>query len=218
MEHENLSTPIKEVFEEFKDYVEDLLTYNKLVFVKGASQLSSILVMLVVMFGLSGFVLLFFSFAFAGWFETLTGLSIGTGYLIIGLFYILLGVLVYVYRKPLIFNPARKLFGEIFFGDGDTEDFNFNTEEVTSENINKVHERITKKKETLNNKVKDLETILTFANIFQEVLGKAYNSIVTTSNIAKFAFSIIKMFKGFSGKKKRKSKKTKYIEEKKKDN
>jgi len=215
MEHENLGTPIKEVIEEFKSYVEDLITYNKLVFAKGASQLSSILIMLVVLFGISGFVLLFFSFAFAGWFSTITGLSIGTGHLIVALFYILLGFLVYAYRKPLIFNPSRKLFGEIFFGDENNEEFKFDTEEASSENIKKVHNRLTDGKESLNKKVKKLEKQMTFANIFQEILGKAYNSIVTTSNIAKFAYTIVRSLKGITGKKKRKEKKDKQIDKKK---
>lgn len=215
MEYENLGTPIKETIEELKTYVEDLITYNKLVFAKGASQLSSILIMLVVLFGISGFVLLFFSFAFAGWFETITGLSIGTGYLVIALFYVLLGFLVYRFRNPLIFNPSRKLFGEIFFGDDNNNEFKFDTEEVTSENIKKVHEQLADRKESLNKKVKNLEKQMTFANIFQEIIGKAYNSIVTTSNIAKFAFTIVRSLKGITGKKKRKAKKNKHIDKKK---
>lgn len=213
MEHDNLGTPIKEVIEEFKNYVEDLITYNKLVFVRGASELSSILLMIVVFFGLTGFVLLFISFAFAGWFGAITNLGIGTGYIVVALFYVLLGFIVFRYRNRLIFNPSRKLFGDIFFGDFDSEDeFKFDSEASHTDNINKVHDRLTVKKELIDKKVKTIEKNLTFVNIFQEILGKAYNSIVTTSNIAKFAFSIIKSFKGVVGKKKRKTKKVKKIE------
>lgn len=216
MENENLGTPIKEVIEEFRIYVEDLITYNKLVFVRGASELSSLLLLLVVLFGLSGFVLLFFSFAFAGWFADITNLSIGTGYLVVAIFYIIIFIIVYRYRKRLIFNPSRKLFGDIFFGENLTEEaFNFDTEEDHSENIRKVHEKLTKRKSKLNTKVKELEETLTFARIFQEIIGRAYNSIVTTSNIAKFAFTIIKSLKGISRKKKRKAKKDKQIDNKK---
>lgn len=218
MEYENLGTPIKEVIEEFKTYVEDVVTYNKLVFVRGASELSSLLILMVVIFGISGFVLLFFSFAFAGWFVDITGLGIGTGHLVVAVFYMIMGVLVFVYRKRLIFNPSRKLFGEIFFADNDLneEGLKFDTEEDQADNINKVRERITKEKESLNQKVKSLEENLTFSRIFQELLGKAYSSIVTTSNIAKFAFSLIKTLKGLSSSKKRRAKKDKLIEKKKK--
>ncbi len=217
MEHENLGTPIKEAIEEFKIYVEDLITYNKLVFVRGASELSSLLVLLVVLFGLSGFVLLFFSFAFAGWFADITNLSIGTGYLLVAVFYSIVFIIVYKYRKRLIFNPSRKLFGDIFFGDDITDNaFKFDTEEDHTENIKKVHEKLTQSKESLNTKVKDLEENLTFARIFQEIIARAYSSIVTTSNIAKFAFTIIRSFKGLSKKKKRKINKEKRVEDKKK--
>lgn len=212
MEQENLGTPFKEVVEEFKTYVEDLIIYNKLIFVKGASELSSILLMILVFSGLASFVLLFFSFAFAGWFGAITNLGIGSGYLVVALFYIILGIIVFTYRKKLIFNPSRKLFGDIFFGDiNSDDDFKFDTSNSHTENIKKVHERLVERKETIDKKVKTIEENLTFANIFQEILGKAYNSIVSTSNIAKFAFSLIKSFKGMAGKKKRKSKRTKEI-------
>ncbi len=217
MEHETIGTPIKETIEEFKIYIEELITYNKLVFVKGASELSSILIMLVVLFGLSGFVLLFISFAFAGWFAGITNLGIGTGYMIVAIFYALVFVVVYRYRFKLIFNPSRKLFGELFFNDGTTDNaFKFDTEEEQTENLKKVHEKLMHRKESLNTKVKDLEENLTFAKIFQEIIGRAYSSIVTTSNIAKFAFTIIKSLKGLSRKKKRSTKKEKRIDQKKK--
>ena len=206
MEQKSLADPLKEIIEDFKAYVENLITYNKLVFVKGASMLSSYLMMLIVLFGLSGFVLLFFSFAFAGWFADITGWGIGTGYLVVALFYLILIFVVFHYRKPLIFNPARKLFGRIFFDDFDNDDLklNFETEDSHSESIEEVQKQLKDQKENLNTKFKEFEENLTLSNIIQEVLGKAYTSIMTTSNIAKFVFTIIRKFKG-SGKKKSKA-------------
>ncbi len=213
MENEKIGAPLKEIIEEFKAYVENLITYNKLLFVKGASELSSYLILLVVLFGLSGFVLLFFSFAFAGWFSEITKLGPGSGHLVMAVFYILLGFIVFRFRKKLIFNPSRKIFGEILFGDFDTSDdgFKFEDEKTHSESIKKVQNELEEQKVSLNEKVKILERNLTISNIIQEIIGKAYDSLVTTSNIARFAFSIIRKLKMFSGKKKRKTKKPKTI-------
>ncbi|NQU33292.1 MAG: hypothetical protein HQ521_08665 [Bacteroidetes bacterium] len=211
MEYENLGTPLRETLDEFKAYIESLITYNKLVFVRGAGVLSSYLMLLLLLLGLSGFVLLFLSFAFAGWFVEITGLGIGTGYMVMAVFYIFLGVLVYIYRKRLIFNPTRRLFGNIVFGDFESsiDSTAFDSEEMHTQNIKEVHEKLTKQKDVLNDKLKELEQNLTFANIAQQIIGKAYSSIVSTSNIAKFAFTLIKKFKWFTERKKRKSVKQK---------
>ncbi len=206
MEQKSLADPLKDILEDFKAYIENLITYNKLVFVRGASELSSYLMLLIVLFGISGFVLLFFSFAFAGWFGHITGWGIGAGYLVVAVFYLLLAFIVFHYRKPLIFNPARKLFGSIFFDDFNNGEFNlkFDTEDSHSESVEEVQKKLHERKEELNKKFKEFEENLTLSNIVQEILGKAYSSIMTTSNIARFVFTIIRKFKG-SGKKKDKS-------------
>jgi hypothetical protein len=206
MDYENLGTPLKETLEEFKAYVENLITYNKLVFVRGAGELSSYLILLVLMFGISGFVLLFLSFAFAGWFGQITGLGIGAGYLLVALFYIIFGILVFAYRNKLLFNPIRKFFGDMLFGDLDSSNtnFTFDSEKAHAENILEVHGKLTKQKETLNNRLKNLEKNLTISNIIQHVVGKAYGSIMTTSNIARFIYTLIRKFKWFTKRKKRK--------------
>ncbi len=215
MEYENLGTPLKETLEEFKSYVENLITYNKLVFVRGAGELSSYLMLLVILFGLSGFVLLFFSFAFAGWFAEITKLGIGAGHLVMAIFYVIIGLIVYRFRKKLIFNPTRKLFGNILFGDFESsiDADTFETEDAHNENIKEVHIKLQEQKDNFNAKLLELEKNLTFANIAQQIIGKAYSSIVSTSNIAKFAFTLISKFKSLTGRKKRKSLKKKRKQE-----
>ncbi len=207
MEQGKLSDPLKALIEDFKSYLENLITYNKLIFVKGASELSSYLMLLIVLFGISGFVLLFFSFAFAGWFAQITGWGLGAGYLVVALIYIILGILVFYYRKPLVFNPARRVFGEIFFTQFDNKDIelSFDTEESHQENIQTVHKKLRKQKEDLNNKINEFEKNLTISNIINQLFGKAYSTIMTSSNVAKFLFTVIKLFKRSKKKKPRKS-------------
>ncbi len=206
MEYENLGTPLKETLEEFKEYIENLITYNKLVFIRGAGELSSYLILLVLLFGISGFVLLFLSFAFAGWFGQITGWGIGAGYLLVAFLHILLGILVFAFRDKLLFNPIRRFFGDMLFGSGvsSNEEFSFASEKAHAENILKIHKKIIKQKESLNTRIKYLEKNLTISNIIQNIVGKAYGSIVTTSNIARFTYALFRKFRWFSQRKKRK--------------
>jgi hypothetical protein len=162
--------------------------------------------LLIVLFGISGFVLLFFSFAFAGWFGQITGWGIGAGYLLVAIIYLILAYLVFHFRKPLVFNPTRRLLGEIFFGDFESDDvsLNFKSADAHAESLKLVRETMKQHKENLNEKMNTLEKNLTLSNIIQEILGKAYSSIMTSSNIAKFAFTIIKHLKRTRKKKSKK--------------
>ncbi|MBL6944978.1 MAG: hypothetical protein ISR56_11510 [Bacteroidales bacterium] len=207
MENDSIGNPLKETLEEFKTYIENQVTYNKLVVTKKAGEFSSYLLMLILILGFSGFVLLFLSFAFAGWFGEITKLGIGTGYLVMAGFYAILGIIVFIYRKPLIFNPIRKFFGNIFFGDEGLsgKSHAFESEQSLSENIKKAHDGLIKQKETLTQKINDLGHSFTFTNIANQIVGKAYNSMMTTSSIAKFTYKLVKKIKWFTERKKRRA-------------
>lgn len=207
MEYDNLGTPLKETLEEFKAYIENQVTYNKLVLTKKAGEVSSHLLLLVLMFGFSSFVLLFLSFAFAGWFGEITGYGIGAGCLVVAGFYAILGMIVYIFRKRLIFSPIRKLFGNVLFGDEDSSASSraFESERLLSESIKKAHEGLIEQKETLTQKINDLGHVLTFTNIAHQLVEKAYSSVMTTSNIAKFTYKLVKKLKWFTERKKRKA-------------
>lgn len=211
MENDNLGIPLIETLEEFKAYIENQVTYNKLLITKRAGEFSSLLVLFILVLGFSGLVLLFLSFAFAGWFADITNLSIGTGYLVVAGFYIGLIIIVLVYRKRLIYNPTRKLFGSIFFGDDGSSDNSgaFDSSQSLADNIKKAHDELTEQYEVLNQKITDLGKILTFSNIAYQLVGKAYSSIITTSNIAVFAFKLVNKLKWFTGRKSKKKGKSK---------
>ncbi|MFK5855007.1 MAG: hypothetical protein QM503_02675 [Bacteroidota bacterium] len=208
MEYDDLGIPLKETIEEFKSFIEKEIKYNKLVWTKRMGELSSYLLLLVLLLAFGSFVLLFVSFAFAGWFGDITGLGIGTGYIVVAAFYALLGVLVFIYRQKLIFNPARKILGRILFDDDESINttYTFESKRALSEHIKKEHEALTEQKEKLNNKINELGNSITFTNIAHQIIGKAYDSFLTTTNIAKFAFNMVKKIKSFTEKRKRKEK------------
>ena len=208
MEYDNLGQPIKDAIEELKGYVEIQITYNKLVFTRKAGELSSYILLLVILLAIGGLILLFLSFAFAGWFSDITNLGIGMGYLVVSGFYFIIGAIIYIYRKKLIFNPTRRIFGNIFFGDDIDSDkpnqFSFDSDESSIKNIKVVHEELIKRQETLNQKINVVGDSLTFSNITHQLFDKAYSTFVTTSNMAKLAFSIINKLRKLSGRKKTK--------------
>jgi hypothetical protein len=68
-------------------------------------------------------------------------------------------------------------------------------------------------KENINEKVKVIEHNLTIKNILQEILGKAYSSIITTTNVARFVYTLISKFKGDKKSKKKVKKPLKTNEE-----
>lgn len=211
MDNDNLGTSLIETLEELKAYIENQVTYNKLLLTKKSGELSSYLVLFILLLGFSGFVLFFLSFAFAGWFSEITDVDIGTGYLVVAGFYILLGLIVFIFRNRLIFNPIRKLFGNIIFGsDGAADNSNvFKSNQSLTDNIKEAHDELLEQHDILTRKLNDLGQIFTFANIAHQMVGKAYSSIVTTSNIAAFAFKMVKRIKWFAQRKKRKKLKRK---------
>ena len=149
MEYDDIGIPLKETIEEFKLFIEKEIKYNKLVWTKRMGELSSYLLLLVLLLAFGSFVLLFVSFAFAGWFSDISGLSIGTGYILVAAFYALLGILVYIYRQKLIFNPSRKILGRILFDDDESINttYTFESKEALSKHIEKEHAELTEQKE-----------------------------------------------------------------------
>lgn len=209
MDNDNLGTSLLETFEELKAYIDNQVTYNKLLLTKKAEELSSYLILFILLLGFSGFVLLFLSFAFAGWFDDITDLGTGAGYLVVAGIYFVLGMIVYMFRKQLIFNPTRKLFSQIFFGEDEASKNShaFASSQSLSDNIKEAHSELLKQQDVLTEKLNELGKVFTFANIANQLIGKAYSSVMTASNIASFAFKLVRKVKGFTGRKSRKKKK-----------
>ena len=123
-------------------------------------------------------------------------------------FYLALALIIIVFRKRLIFNPVRKLFGNVMFGDDEdhtTYEEAFRSTETLNLRLRKMKKTIRKKEEKLGKKYDSLNEKLTINNIIQIVFRNAYESFLTTSNIARAAFSLVKRF---SKKKKRKVRKS----------
>lgn len=193
MENIDLGTPLKETIEGLRKYIDQLIGYNKLVFVKKMGEISSYLTLLITLGFLSSLVLIFLSFGFVWWYSGTNPGERYIGFLIVAGFYVFIAILVYLLREKLIFKPINKALGNVMFSDVEDKHKNevFESAEMFDAKIKNAKERLLHKEQELNELVENLGEQYTFKNIGKQLLQNAYNSIVTTSNIAKLAFNLV---------------------------
>lgn len=204
MENTDFGTPLKETLESLRIYIDRQIEHNKLLLGKKLGELSAYVALLFILSFLATLILIFISFAFVWWFS---GKSYGEtyiGFLIVAVFYALLGVVVYLSRNRLIFGPIRKLLGSILYdeeNDEGNETIHFSSLALLNYKIQKSKESLEKQEEILKEQFAGLGEAYTFTSISQRMLKNAYQSIMTTSNVARFTYLLIKRLKG--GKKKK---------------
>ena len=93
-----------------KSYVKLKLEYFKISLLEKQAGLVSGLMLLMLMTTISFFILLFLSLAFVYWFDSRTG-NMTLAFILVASMWLLLGLVVYLLRKPMFINPViRKLF------------------------------------------------------------------------------------------------------------
>lgn len=208
MDKVNLDDSLRSALVELQEYLNLQLKYNKMQLAKRMGEIISNLALFLIALGIGGFLLIFLSFAFVAWFNEQYGV-LYTGHLIVAGFYLFLLLVLILFKNQLIFTPIRKLFGNIMFNEDDDHveyEEAFKTTENLSIRVRKYKKLLKKKEEKLGKTFGSLSTQFTFANIFQTVVRNAYNSFVTTSNIARTAYNIVKKFTGSKKKKLKRSK------------
>jgi len=108
METESISSQFKQLLEHLKVYLDLRVNYARLYVAEFLIRFFSGLVLWMVIFLFLFFVLVFGSFAFAYWFAELTG-KMSLGFLIIAGFYVLIAVLIFAFKRPLIVKPFTKM-------------------------------------------------------------------------------------------------------------
>jgi len=202
MENIELGGMLKDSFSSLQRYIDLQLKYNKLLLTQKMSEILSLIVLFVILLGLSGFILIFFSFAFVNWYSEQGGLMFH-GYLWVTLFYLVAAVLIYLFRKPLLFGPLRIIFGNILFREETTMGDNapFKTKEELNLNIARCKVELNNETEELKLKIDSLGEKLTVPNILFNVGKSLYDTYVTTSNVVKVSALLMSKL---LGKKKRK--------------
>lgn len=203
MDKVNLDDSIRSALVELQEYLNLQLKYNKMLLGKKMGEIISYLALFILVIGICGFLLFFISFAFVAWFNEYFATPYA-GHLIVAGFYLFLALILIIFRNPLIFGPIRKLFGNVLFGDDeDAREYEeaFKTTEKLGNRIDKYKKLVKKKGDSLGEKFEVLSKELTISNIFQTILKSAYNSFLTTTNIARSAFMLLKKFSGSKKKK-----------------
>ncbi|NLI71577.1 MAG: phage holin family protein [Bacteroidales bacterium] len=110
-----LNTGFQKLFTEVKDYVELRLDYMQVGMVEKLTKLISKLLVLfiAIVFGMAVLFYLLFSLAYA----LAPMLGFITSFAIIAGIFLLLTIIVIVFRKSLIVNPILKLMVEVFYDD-----------------------------------------------------------------------------------------------------
>lgn len=196
MDNTNIDTSLRETLAELQVYLEQQLRYNKLVLTKKLGEVSSFFVLFLILLGLAGFLLLFGSLAFVDWISQYVQYTY-LGHLIVFGFYLLLILTLVIFRRQIIFNPVRKVFGSIFFDDDDEEEINedtFSNQKNLKLQIKNQKAFLKSQEDILKEKLDTLNKELTISNIFQTIAINAYNSFITSANIAKLAYNLVKRF------------------------
>ncbi len=196
------TTPLKDTLEEFKSYLENQVSYNKLLLTKSMSEFTSYIMLMLTIIGISGFVLFFLLIAFAHWFGDVTGLGDDVGYLVVAGIYMLIGLFIFIFRETLIFKPIRQFFGSIFFGSNnpDNDPDSFKSMKHLNHDIHKAQKDLSDQRERLSQKINDLGNAYSITNIAHQVVGTAYNQFANTSKMINLALKMFKSFRKFAKK------------------
>jgi hypothetical protein len=205
MKGNQIGSAFQDSFESLKSYIDIQVKYNKLLLTQKLGDITSYFALLFIVTALVGGLLFFLSFAFVYWFAKTTDLDVYIGYLIIAGFYLVLIGLIINFKERLLFSPIRNLLGSILFEDemqGSAVN-SFKNKESVTKMIKDLDHQIHQHQEELTSKFHVLQESLTLANISQQLFQNVYSKVVTTSNVARIAFLLIKRLKQKSSKKKK---------------
>lgn len=205
MKGNQIGSAFQDSFESLKSYIDIQVKYNKLKLTQKLGDITSYFALLFIVTALAGGLLFFLSFAFVYWFAKTTDLDVYIGYLIIAGFYLVLIGLIINYKERLLFSPIRNLLGSILFENemqGSAVN-SFRNKESVTKMIEDLDHQIHQQQEELTSKFHILQESLTLANISQQLFQNIYSKVVTSGNVARLAFLLIKRLKQKSSKKKK---------------
>ena len=214
MEDTNFGEPLKEVVESLRSYLDQQIHYQKLKLGKKMGEVSAYVTLFFIIGFLLTLALIFLSFAFVWWYAGTHAGEMFIGYLIVTAFYVLLMVLIYLLRYKIIFNPIRRLLSSILYDkedDDHAETIHFSSFELLNHKIHKSKEALLDQENILKEQLAGLSEAYTFTSISQRLIKSAYQSAITTSNVARFTYLLVQRLKG--GKKRKRKKDQPQIEE-----
>lgn len=188
-------------------YIDLQVRYNKLLLAKRMGEVSSVFVLFLLLLGAFSFGLLFLTYAFVDWYAANFG-SRSVGNLIVFGIYLLIALIIFFFREPLIFSPIRRLFTRIFAGDDDNDPATgLRSKQAINLQLKNYREMLDEEEADLKTKFESLGAAFTLPNIIQSVGKSFYKTYVTTSNIARLTYTLVQKIKSNISHKKQKKKK-----------
>lgn len=191
MESSRLEDSLKDALAGLQYYVDLQVKYNKLLFAKKTGEFTSYFITFLILLGIFSFALLFLSFAFVEWYAARYGDRL-TGRLIVGVFYLVMGLVVFLFRKNLIKNPVRRFLGMMLSSETDEDGISaFKTKETLNKSIHKYKKAIKSQEKDLKDKFDKLGSDFSFPKIIQNAARATYQSFMTAKNMAKLSFYVM---------------------------
>jgi len=196
MESNDLNQPLKTALDELKVYLDLQIKLNKAVFGKKAEEISSQLSLILILTGIAAFFLLMVTFGFVHWYAESHG-TLWAGYLLAAGFYFLLGLIIFLFRNSLISKPLRKSINETLMENetGITVMSDMSDEKFLNKYILTVKEKIVKQEVVVKQNFENLGTVYNLHNITRQMLSNAYESLLTTTNMAKAVYFLTSKLK-----------------------
>ena len=195
MESNRLEDSLKDTLAGLQYYVDLQVKYNKLLFAKKTGEFSSFFITFLLLTGIFSFALLFLSFAFVEWYTAHYGDRL-TGRLIVGVFYLVVGLIVFLFRKSLIKKPVRRFLGMMLSTETDEDGISvFKTKATLNKSIHKYKKAIKTQEKDLKDKFDKLGSDFSFPKIIQNAARATYQSFMTAKNMARLSYFIMNSIK-----------------------
>ena len=212
MGNADIKQPVKSLIDELKKYIDLQLEYNKVTYRKKSAEMMGQLILFAMLFGIFVFVMMFLSFAFVNWYAAQGGTRT-TGFLWVTAFYLLIALIIYAFREPLIFSTLRKILGKHLSSMQEKQFIagaSFADEKMTDKYLEHLKDNNRKEESSIRQQVHALRETFNMVNITKALIHSGVQAFVTTRNVIQTAFQLTQKLKS---KHKKRARKEKELEE-----
>lgn len=197
MGNADFKQPVKILIDELKKYVDLQLEYNKVAYRKKSAEMAGQMILLSMLFGIFVFVVMFLSFAFVNWYAAQGGTRMA-GFLWVTAFYLLIALIIYAFREPLIFSTLRKILGKHLSSMQEKQFIagaSFADEKMTDKYLEHLKDNNRKQESTIQQQLKTVNEAFNMINITKALIHSGIQAFVTTRNVVQAAYQLTRRIK-----------------------